>query len=48
MTPDEYDYKMSTCVPALFGHVYYARKIIEVRSHPGDFKISTILVCGIE
>ncbi|KAF1751283.1 hypothetical protein GCK72_017837 [Caenorhabditis remanei] len=29
MTPDEYDYKMSTCVPALFGHVYYARKIIE-------------------
>lgn len=29
MTPDEYDYKMSTCVPALFGNVYYARKIIE-------------------
>lgn len=29
MTPDEYDYKMSTCVPALYGNVYYARKLIE-------------------
>lgn len=29
MTPDEYDYKMSTCVPALFGTVYYARRLIE-------------------
>lgn len=29
MSPDEYDYKMSTCVPTLFGSVYYARRIIE-------------------
>ncbi|PIC27523.1 hypothetical protein B9Z55_019753 [Caenorhabditis nigoni] len=29
MTPDEYDYKLSTCVPALFGNVYYPRRIIE-------------------
>ncbi|UMM35901.1 hypothetical protein L5515_008313 [Caenorhabditis briggsae] len=29
MTPDEYDYKLSICVPALFGNVYYPRRIIE-------------------
>ncbi|CAO4380017.1 unnamed protein product [Caenorhabditis nigoni] len=29
ITPDEYDYKLSTCVPALFGNVYYPRRIIE-------------------
>uniref|UniRef100_A0A1I7T3L9 Glycosyltransferase family 92 protein n=2 Tax=Caenorhabditis tropicalis TaxID=1561998 RepID=A0A1I7T3L9_9PELO len=29
MTPDEYDYRMSICVPALFGNAYYARRIIE-------------------
>lgn len=30
ITPDEYDYKMSICVPALFGNGYDAKRIVEV------------------
>ncbi|CCD64148.1 Beta-1,4-galactosyltransferase galt-1 [Caenorhabditis elegans] len=29
ITPDEYDYKMSICVPALFGNGYDAKRIVE-------------------
>ncbi|CAI2355404.1 unnamed protein product [Caenorhabditis sp. 36 PRJEB53466] len=29
ITPDEYDLKMSICVPALFGNVYDAKRIVE-------------------